>query len=50
MADLKSPEPDRTGMEERADAARLREILGEPLSETDHRILQVDEGVRRQIG
>lgn len=36
---LKSPVPDRNRMEQRADEARLRDILGEPLDETDRHIL-----------
>ena len=41
---MKSKPPDRAAMEERADAARLRELLGEPLDETDQRILAFDHG------
>lgn len=36
---MKSPEPDKAAMEVRADEARLKAILGEPLDETDEHIL-----------
>jgi len=40
---VKSQPPDAEDMESRADDARLRQMLGEPLSETDLRILQIEQ-------
>ncbi len=40
---MKSRPPDEEQLERRADEARLRQLLGDPLSETDLRILQIEQ-------
>ncbi|HEX9123113.1 MAG TPA: hypothetical protein VF984_07100 [Actinomycetota bacterium] len=40
---MKSRPPDEEQLERRTDEARLRQLLGEPLSETDLRILQIEQ-------
>jgi len=40
---MKSQPPDEEKLLARVDEARLRQLLGEPLNETDQRILQMEQ-------
>lgn len=40
---MKSQPPDSQKLDRRVDEARLRQLLGEPLNETDLRILQMEQ-------
>jgi hypothetical protein len=40
---MKSQPPDEERLHRRADEARLRQLLGQPLNETDLRILQMEQ-------